>query len=486
MDTYKILIVDDAVEMHRITELILRDFSFEGKKMVFYNAYSGKEAIRFIKEIPDIAVIFLDVVMETTDAGLRVVEYLRKELCNYKTRVILRTGQPGEAPEDLIIRDYDINDYRLKTDMTAKRLSTSLYTALRSYRDIKTIESHQKGLEKIIDSSSALFRHTSLDEFFNSLLSELSQFSKNSDLDSSLVNTSGFIVVQEKTQYVLIAGTGRFKAYVGHPLDASMVHEDIDACIRHLVQSQDLFYIASNGFWFKNQGVNQMDHFAYIEGHVSAFDFHLIQLFLSHYNMAYNNYVLSGLIHSTQKELIITLGEIVEKHFEETSGHVKRISENILRFAKVAGESDAAAEMLSIASTMHDIGKIAIPDAILKKPGRLTPEEFEIIKEHPVIGHKILSKSHLTVLTLAADIAHCHHEKFDGSGYPRGLKGKAIPLSARLLAILDVFDAMTHKRIYKDASSVDDALSYIQSQKGFHFDPELVDLFIQHIESITS
>lgn len=133
---------------------------------------------------------------------------------------------------------------------------------------------------------------------------------------------------------------------------------------------------------------------------------------------------------------------------------------------------------------MHDIGKIAIPDAILKKPGKLTAEEFEIIKEHPLIGYQILSKSNLNVLKLAAEIALYHHEKYDGSGYPEGLRGNTIPLSTRMLAIIDVFDAITHRRIYKAAESIDNALNYLKENRGTHFDPDLVDLFLLHSENI--
>jgi response regulator RpfG family c-di-GMP phosphodiesterase len=178
------------------------------------------------------------------------------------------------------------------------------------------------------------------------------------------------------------------------------------------------------------------------------------------------------------------LGEVIEKHFEETAGHVRRISEMIYRFSQKLNFSHSESELLKVASTMHDIGKIGIPDAILKKRGRLTLEEFEQIQEHSIIGYKLLSKSKLEILKLSAEIALNHHEKFNGSGYPNGLIGHTIPYSARILAILDVFDAMTHKRVYKDACSKEEALEYIINQSGIHFDPELVKVFIQELEYI--
>ena len=227
-----------------------------------------------------------------------------------------------------------------------------------------------------------------------------------------------------------------------------------------------------------------MNNYIFIEGEQDVFDFDLINLFLTNYSVALDNYILTNMISSTQKEIIITLGEVVEKHFDETSGHVKRISEMMYKMALHMNFSYSECEVLKVASTMHDVGKIAIPDNILKKPGKLTPEEFEIIKDHPTIGYKILSQSNLEILKVAAEIALNHHEKWDGSGYPSGLSGQGIPLYSRMLAIIDVFDAMTHKRVYKEAASIDEALEYIKSQSGKHFDPKLVDIFVTHLDDI--
>ena len=182
--------------------------------------------------------------------------------------------------------------------------------------------------------------------------------------------------------------------------------------------------------------------------------------------------------------MIIALGDTLESHFKETGNHVKRISEMMYRFCMLNGGTLPESEMLKSASSMHDLGKIAIPDAILKKPGKLTEEEFEIIKSHTVHGYNILSKSNVHILKVAAEIAFYHHEKFDGSGYPNRRKGEEIPLYARMMAIVDVFDAMTHKRVYKDAYSIEDTLDYIVRNKGTHFDPALVDLFVENLDKI--
>ncbi|NJK67717.1 MAG: adenylate/guanylate cyclase domain-containing response regulator [Microcoleus sp. CSU_2_2] len=152
--SWKILIVDDEVEIHNITKLALRDFKFEAKPIEFISAYSGKESKDIIKNIPDIALILLDVVMETEAAGLEVVKYIRDILDNQAVRIILRTGQPGQIPEDVVIVSYDINDYKTKTELTNKKLFTTVVTALRSFRALTQIEASKSELEKIAAASA--------------------------------------------------------------------------------------------------------------------------------------------------------------------------------------------------------------------------------------------------------------------------------------------------------------------------------------------
>ena len=151
--SWKILIVDDEPEVHAVTKLALSDFNFQGKGLTFLSAYSGAEAKALSEQHPDAAIMLLDVVMETDDAGLLVARYIREQLHNEHVRIILRTGQPGQAPERQVIINYDINDYKNKTEVTAIKLKTLLYAGLRSYRDICIIEHHKAGLEKITGSS---------------------------------------------------------------------------------------------------------------------------------------------------------------------------------------------------------------------------------------------------------------------------------------------------------------------------------------------
>ena len=188
-------------------------------------------------------------------------------------------------------------------------------------------------------------------------------------------------------------------------------------------------------------------------------------------------------LENSQKELIWFLTELMESTSDETGKHIRRVAEISALLAKLHPTlSDTDADTLYHASPMHDIGKMTVPHEILHKPGKYTPEEFEMMKSHTTNAYKLLSGSKRKLIKSAAIIAYQHHEKWDGSGYPRGLKGSDIHIYGRIIALADVFDALTHQRCYKTAWTVDDAVAFIQEQRGYHFDPELVDLMISHLD----
>ncbi|MEC7816118.1 MAG: HD domain-containing phosphohydrolase [Pseudomonadota bacterium] len=179
----------------------------------------------------------------------------------------------------------------------------------------------------------------------------------------------------------------------------------------------------------------------------------------------------------TRLAVVHRLGRAAEYKDNETGLHVIRMSHFSRLIALQAGLGEAWSDTLLNAAPMHDIGKIGIPDAILQKPGKLTPEEWAVMQTHAEIGAEIIGEDGSDLLNMAREVALCHHEKWDGSGYPRGLKGEAIPISARIVALADVFDALTSERPYKHAWPIDDAVALIREQAGQHFDPALVTAF---------
>lgn len=184
----------------------------------------------------------------------------------------------------------------------------------------------------------------------------------------------------------------------------------------------------------------------------------------------------------TQKEIILTLGEVVETRSNETANHVRRVAEFSRILAIKNGMSEEDVNLIRMASPMHDVGKIGIPDTILNKPGRLTVEEFEVIKKHTVLGYEILKHSSRPIMKVAAIVAHEHHERWDGKGYPRGLAGEDIHIFGRIICITDVFDALGSNRVYKKAWSLDKILELFHAEKGKQFDPKLTEVFLENLD----
>lgn len=189
-------------------------------------------------------------------------------------------------------------------------------------------------------------------------------------------------------------------------------------------------------------------------------------------------------IEETQKEVVFTMGAIGESRSKETGNHVKRVAGYSKILALAYGLDESEAEMLKQASPMHDIGKVAIPDAVLNKPGKLTEDEFIIMEQHTQLGYEMLKHSKRPLLLAAATVAYEHHEKYDGTGYPRGLVGDNIHIYGRITAIADVFDALGSDRVYKKAWEDERIFDLFRSERGKHFDPNLVDLFFTNVEEI--
>lgn len=333
---WKILIVDDDEDIHDVTVLTLKRLSFDDRPLQFLHAYTALEARQYLTSYADVAVALVDVVMEAESAGLDLVKTIRDELKNEAIRIILRTGYPGLAPEESVTLNYDINDYREKTELTAQRLKTVIITALRSYKALVTIQN------------------------------------------------------------------------LNHEID------------------------------------------------------------------------------DTQRELIYSLSEIAESRGTDIGKHVQRVGIISALLATKMGFKKDEIETIHLAASMHDIGKMAINDSILNKPGKLTPVEFEHMKKHCEYGYEILRYSERKLLKTAAIIAYEHHENFDSTGYPRGLKGDEISLVSRIVALVDVFDALATKRVYKHVWAQDEILTFIRSQIGMKFDPEIAAVFFENLDEINA
>ncbi len=189
-------------------------------------------------------------------------------------------------------------------------------------------------------------------------------------------------------------------------------------------------------------------------------------------------------LEETRAQIIRRLGRAAEYKDDETGNHVLRMSHYARLLAQKIGLSPEVVELIFQAAPMHDVGKIGIPDAVLRKPGKLNEEEWAVMRQHPAIGAGIIGKHNSPLLQTAFDVAISHHEKWDGSGYPKGLSGENIPIAGRIVALADVFDALTSERPYKKAWTLTEAMNFIREQSGKHFDPNLAEAFLEIIPNI--
>lgn len=341
-EPWLLLVVDDEEQVHAVTQLALDGVSFQGRPVHLLSAYSAAEATAILQAEPEVALVLLDVVMETETAGLSLVRWIRRDLGNADIRIILRTAHPGHAPERRVILDYDINDYKTKTELTSERLFSTVVAGLRSYQQVRTI--------------------------------------------------------------------GRLLADV----------------------------------------------------------------------------------KVAQRATVFALADLAEHRDTDTGAHVRRVHDLSLAVAerlRAAGHYtdiiDAAfLDCIGLASTLHDVGKVSVPDQILRKPGRLDASEWSVMQAHTVAGGAILARAAALLgrqgyLAMGADIARHHHERFDGTGYPDRLSGQEIPLAARITAVADVYDALISPRPYKDAWTPERALAAMREEAGRHFDPLVLHAFLE-------
>ena len=476
-EPWKILVVDDEPDVHDITRITLGNYLFEGRGVELISAFSGKEAKDILSRVDDFALILLDVVMEREDTGLTLVRHIRQEIDNPLVRIVLRTGQPGKAPEHEVITLYDINDYTEKTELTAQKLFTVVTASLRAYKSLQIIERNRQGLERIIHSNATIFESRTHFQFATGVLHQIRGILKL-DSNSACCHTSLFAATKDNDEISIFAGTGNFTDKVGLPIQA-VFSPGLMARFKGLCdRGGDLFegdeYL---GCFQTRDGAHFLLYFSGC-GSLSQVERDLIRIYTTNVGIGFDNISLTREIVETQKEVIFTLGEIVETRSKETANHVTRVAEFCYVLAKKYGMDETCAERLKLASPMHDIGKIGISESILHKPGKLTKEEFKIMKTHAETGYYILKNSKRQILQTAAIVAWQHHEKWDGSGYPQGLSRENIHIYGRIAAIADVFDALSHKRCYKEAWPMDRIMDLFKHESGRHFDPVLSDIFL--------
>lgn len=487
---WPVLVVDDDHDIHTVTGLALGGIRYRDRRLSLLSAHSAAEAKEVLKQRQDIAVILLDVVMETDDAGLQLVRWIREELNNQRVRIILRTGQPGLAPEREVIVSYQINDYKAKTELTADRLFTTIVSSMRSYEDLCTIEKSRHGLELILDASGSLMQLRSVKQLGDGVLMQMGSLLG--------IDTDGMLCIQNghQDQMQVLASAGRYQ----------QVSNDIPSPItralqttlkekRHLfTQDYTTLYLTPN-----IPGDHEYVVFMDVGRQPPPMEQVLLQVFchklslgIENAHLFDRNAHLLDQLQRAQKATVVTLADFAEFKDQDTGDHVLRVAEmsealarEVTRAGPYANQLDEPLlDIIGMASILHDVGKMAVPDSILQKPGRLSDEERAIMQTHVERGYAILSKAAsmtdgVTYLSVGAEIAGGHHERFDGKGYPNGLAGQQIPLTARIVALADVYDALGHQRPYKPAWPREKVVETLRAEAGTQFDPVVVEAFLR-------
>lgn len=486
---WQVLIVDDEPDIHLATRLALSNIQYKNRPLELLNAFSGTEAGRMLEANPKIALILLDVVMETEDAGLRLVHKIRNEMHNSLVRIVLRTGQPGQAPEQRVILDYDINDYKTKTELTVQKLFTTVIASLRSYETLSAIDKSRQGLSKILEGAGDLYHLHSLREFASGVLKQISAI-----LD---VGTEGAICAERRPDVQgleILAATGEYESLLNKEVPLSHFPELNDSVMNALANRSNRFEHPQDSLYIAAQNGREFVLSFTPTQPLDPLECDLLDVFCQRISAAYDNLYLYNQLLRAQEATVVALAALAEFRDTDTGEHVLRVQK--LSDAIVAELKRMSAypeqltpqlvEMIGVASILHDVGKVGTPDHILHKPGRFDQEERAIMEQHAEIGANILHEAGKMVegtsyLSLGAEIARGHHEHFDGKGYPQQLTGQQIPISARIVAVVDVFDALLSRRPYKEPWTLAQTMEYLQSRAGTQFDPQVVAALLRLI-----
>lgn len=487
---WRVLVVDDDPDVHAVTRLALRNVSFKGRALELLSAHSGAEGFRLLSSSDDIALVLLDVVMETEDAGLVLARRIREELGNHTVRVVLRTGQPGQAPEQQVIIDYDINDYKSKTELTTQRLFTVVIAALRAYESLIMLERSRAGLSNILAGVNNLYHAGSLREFASGVLAQISTvLGIGGDGMLCLLAVPG----REPT---VLAATGVWGALAADgtlPLDHPLRPALMCALAEDIGHSSPLGTVMP----IRTEQQQRVGIAVCPPLTMAEIQRELLVLYCQRIAAAFDNQYLFEQVKHTEAATVALLAQVAHSRCAGAAAHAERVRHLSVRIAGRMREREGAAgeaprdpeltpqliSMLGLASMLHDIG-MGEACAELSQDQPYSPSARAAMQRHTLIGSAALERAAAgaggtSYLSLAAVIAAGHHERYDGSGYPRALAGRAIGLGARIVAVADTFAAMTAERAYRPRLTWAQALGVLREQAGRQFDPQVVAALLE-------
>ncbi|QJE74610.1 DUF3369 domain-containing protein [Aerophototrophica crusticola] len=420
-----LLVVDDEQGVHDITRLALRSLSFKGRGIEILNAYSGREALELLRRRRDVAVILLDVVMETDDAGLACARAIREELRNQETRIILRTGQPGQAPEQRVILDYDINDYKAKTDLTAQKLTTTIIAALRTYDHIMTIEASRKGLDMVVDAASSLFMARSVEQFHSGILLQVQAMLGMGEHGMLCVQRGGPLA--QPPGILVLAASGRYREAANRPLAQALPAAEAAQIAESFAGRRSIFAASLTTLYIATPTGREV---------VVSID-------------------SNGVLPDPSRQVIETFAAKISQGFE-----------NMLLFHQFRQANRAA--QAALAGGPDRARLAALAEATARRLAEAGPHAGRVDEAVPeLVGLALLLPSTPEATAgfdLAAEVMATRGAHWDGQGSPTGLSGEDIPLAARIVAVAEAWAA--------------GGPAVLQAGAGGRFDPAVVDAFL--------
>lgn len=477
---WHVLVVDDEPAVHEVTKMVMADFEMDGRPLHFTHCYSATEARAVLAQPNDIALILLDVVMETDVAGLDLARHIREDLHNVNVRIVLRTGQPGQAPEEQVIRDYDINDYKEKTDLTRRKLITVFYAGLRAYRDLMRIENARQGLRRSIECIGHICDSGNLHTFGSALLEQVNLLLNLNGEGLCASRVSAYTANAYNGKIRVLAATAGYSQLISGDGLSQLPAEVQDTIQRVLNEKRSLHGDRHYAGYFRTKAGSESIIYMVFPEAIKPEARELLEILSRNVASTYDSLLLREDSDHAQRATISILGSAIELRSPEPLGHWRKVGDLAALLASWTGASAEDVELIRVAASLHDVGKACIPDAVLNKTAPLSQQERELVRSHAQQGHTLLSRSKARVHALGAIIALEHHERWDGSGYPQGLKGENISLVGRITALADVLDALVTERSYHPAWSLPKALEHVYQHAGSDFDPSLVTLIQSH------
>ncbi|MBC7917328.1 MAG: DUF3369 domain-containing protein, partial [Rhodoferax sp.] len=375
-------------------------------------------------------------------------------------------------------KNYDINDYKEKTDLTRRKLITVFYAGLRAYRDLMRIEHARQGLRRSIEAIAEVYDSHNLRSFASAVLEQV----------NFLLNLNGEgLCASHLAAYTANSANGRIKVLAATQAYSQLMEDEqvsnLPAEVQVALQRTLLEKISHHGEYYyagyfrTKAGSESMIYMQFPEP-INDMARELLEIFSSNVAISYDALLLRADTERARRATISILGGAIEKRNSQPSLHLQRVGKLAGLLASNLGQRERDVELLQVAASLHDVGKACVPDSIVTKPGPLDAHEWEIMKTHAREGHTLLSQSASPVHALGATIALEHHEHWDGSGYPNGLRGEAISQAGRIVAVADVLDSLLSASCYKQAWPMADALQYLRDHAGSQFDPALVTLLL--------